>query len=104
MGLKGSNGRLFYEIIRIAQYHKPYVLLLENVKNIINIDNGSVIKTIDIKLDEIGYKVYRHILNSSFFGIPQSRERVYFVCLRKDYDNDLKCKYLPPKETFAKVY
>ncbi|WP_341757943.1 DNA cytosine methyltransferase [Candidatus Tisiphia endosymbiont of Ditula angustiorana] len=104
LGLKGSNGRLFYEIIRIAQYHKPYVLLLENVKNIINIDNGSVIKTIDIKLDEIGYKVYRHILNSSFFGIPQSRERVYFVCLRKDYDNDLKFKYLPPKETFARVY
>ncbi|KJV78382.1 C-5 cytosine-specific DNA methylase family protein [Rickettsia rhipicephali str. Ect] len=36
-----------YEIIRIAQYHKPYILLLENVKNILNINNGSVIETID---------------------------------------------------------
>lgn len=103
-GLKDNNGRLFYEIIRISQYHRPYILLLENVKNIINIDNGTVIKTIDAKLDEIGYKVYRHILNASLFGIPQSRERVYFVCLRKDLVNDLKFEYVPPQETFKKIY
>lgn len=38
---------------------------------------GSVIKTIDIKLDKIGYTVYRHILDSSFLATRQSRERVY---------------------------
>lgn len=43
--------RLLYEIIRIVQYHKPYILLLENVKHILNINNGSVIET--KKLDEI---------------------------------------------------
>ncbi|AFB25691.1 site-specific DNA methylase [Rickettsia philipii str. 364D] len=40
-----------YAIIRIVQYHKSYILLLENVKNILNINNGSVIET--KKLDEI---------------------------------------------------
>lgn len=103
-GLQNTNGKLFYEIIRIAQYHKPYVLLLENVKNIINMNNGDIIKTIDTKLDEIGYKVYRNVLNASLFGIPQSRERVYFVCLRKDLGKDLTFKYYPPKETFKKIY
>ncbi|WP_332252592.1 DNA cytosine methyltransferase [Rickettsia helvetica] len=38
-------------------------------------------ETIDQKLDGIGYKVYRNVLNASLFGVPQARERVYFVCL-----------------------
>ncbi len=82
-GLKDNRGRLFYEIIRIAEYHKPYILLLENVKNILAVDGGRVIKTIETKLDEIGYKVHYSLLDASNYGIPQSRERVYFACLRK---------------------
>jgi len=99
-GIKDERGRLFYEIVRIAQYHQPYVLLLENVKNILTIDSGNVMKTIEFKLGEIGYDVHKHILNASHFGIPQSRSRVYFVCLRRDG----KLKYKPPKESFRKVY
>lgn len=70
-GVSDPRGRLFYEIQRIADYHKPYVLLLENVKNILTIDNGEVIKTIDKKLDEIGYELHRHVLNASHFGVPK---------------------------------
>ena len=66
-GVRDDRGRLFYEIVRIAQHHQPYVLFLENVKNIITIDNGKVIHTIKTKLDEIGYDLHTHILNSSFF-------------------------------------
>lgn len=99
-GLKDSRGRLFYEIVRIAQYHQPYVLLLENVKHILAIDGGAVIKTIEKKLSEIGYDVFVNVLNSSYFGIPQKRERVYFVGLRKD----TKMLYVPPKETRKQIY
>ena len=101
-GVRDDRGRLFYEIVRIAQHHQPYVLFLENVKNIITIDNGKVIHTIKTKLDEIGYDLHTHILNSSFFGVPQSRERVYFVALRKDVKG--KLRYNKPKETFKKVF
>ncbi|MCA6071863.1 MAG: DNA cytosine methyltransferase, partial [Endomicrobium sp.] len=80
-GVTDSRGRLFYEIHRIADYHKPYILLLENVKNILTIDGGSVIKIIETKLDEIGYNLHKHVLNASYFGIPQARERVYFVSI-----------------------
>ena len=103
-GMTIQNGRLFYEIIRIAQYHKPIVLLLENVKNILSIEHGDVIKTIEQKIDEIGYKMYKHVLNASLFGVPQARERVYFVCIRKDLKEDIKLKYSPPKETNKKIY
>ena len=103
-GVLDDRGRLFYEIVRIAEYHKPYILLLENVKNLISIDNGKILKTIETKLDEIGYSVYRHVINASFFGIPQARERIYFVCLRKDIQTDSKMSYKEPKGTFKKVY
>lgn len=103
-GFTVKNGRLFYEIIRIAQYHKPLVLMLENVKNLLSIENEEVIKTIETKLDEIGYKVQKHLLNASLFGIPQARERVYFVCLRKDISGNIKLKYSPPKETNKQIF
>ncbi|MDN5248210.1 MAG: DNA cytosine methyltransferase [Wolbachia endosymbiont of Tyrophagus putrescentiae] len=96
-----NNGRLFYEIIRIAEAKGPVIMLLENVKNILSIDNGNVIKTLEAKLNEIGYKVEKHVLNASYFGIPQARERVYFVCLRKDAQ---ELKYEPPKETNERIY
>ena len=104
LGVNDYRGRLFYEIIRIAQYHQPYIMLLENVKNIVSIDGGETIKTIESKLDEIGYNVYIHVLNSSHFGVPQKRERVYFVCLRKDTGVEYALKYKKPKELFKKIY
>ncbi len=103
-GLNDPRGRLFYDIVRIAEYHQPYVLLLENVKNILTIDEGKVIKTIEQKLDEIGYNLHKHVLNASYFGIPQSRERVYFVGLRKDTRTSSKLRYSHPKETMKKIF
>ena len=78
LGIGDNNGRLFYEIIRIAQYYQPYILLLENVKNILNINNGDVIKTIDQKLDEIGYKVHRHIIKCFFVWSATSKGKGLF--------------------------
>lgn len=79
-----TRGRLFYEIVRIAKHHKPSLLLLENVKAILTIDNGNVSREIYDSLDKIGYKVDHYMLNAGNFGIPQKRERVYFVAVRKD--------------------
>jgi DNA (cytosine-5)-methyltransferase 1 len=100
-GVLDPRGRLFYEILRITEYHKPYILLLENVKNILTIDNGNVIKTIEQKLREINYSLHKHILNASYFGIPQARERVYFVALRKDMETTNKpaLNCVQPKES-----
>ena len=82
-GFKDNRGQLFYDIVRIADYHKPPLLLLENVKNILRVHDGTVIRAIRNALEEIGYTVYISLLNASHYGIPQSRSRVYFICLRK---------------------
>jgi DNA (cytosine-5)-methyltransferase 1 len=83
-GFDDIRGTLFFDIVRIANHHKPKVLLLENVKNLAIHNNGATLKTILETLDKIGYTVFYKILIASQYGLPQSRERIYFVCFRKD--------------------
>ena len=79
-----SRGLLFYEIVRIAKERKPLVMILENVRNILTMQQGYVLNTIQKEIENIGYAFTYSLLNSSHFGIPQSRIRVYMVCIRKD--------------------
>jgi DNA (cytosine-5)-methyltransferase 1 len=83
-GFEDSRGTLFYDVARIIKKHKPKVLFLENVKNILRHDDGRTISIIRRILDELGYDINVKILKASDFGIPQARERAYFVCFRKD--------------------
>ena len=100
-GFDDIRGTLFFDILRIASYHKPRVLFLENVKNIIKHNKGNTLKVILKKLDMIGYDVFFEVLKSSDYGVPQARERVYFVCFRKD----LNVNYFSfPKPTREKVF
>ena len=99
-GFNDTRGTLFFDIVRIVNEHKPEVLFLENVKNLAKHDNGKTLSTILRVLDEIGYDTYYQVLNASHYGVPQSRERVYFVCFRKD----LKIKYYEfPKPTLENI-
>jgi DNA (cytosine-5)-methyltransferase 1 len=99
-GFEDTRGTLFFDIARIASYHKPSVLLLENVKNFVNHDGGKTIKIVYDTLEKIGYDVYHEVLNASEYGIPQSRKRVYIVAFRKDLN--IKDFHFP-KPTFKKV-
>ena len=101
-GISDVRGRLFYEIVRIAAYHQPSVLLLENVKNILTMDKGKVVQTIENKLSEIGYTLQKYVLNSSHFGVPQSRERVYFVGVRKDIGAEGMT--IAPQKTLEEIF
>lgn len=84
LGFNDSRGTLFFDVARIALYHKPKVLFLENVRNFESHDNGKTLATILYILKEIGYDVYYKVLNASNFGVPQKRERIYIVGFSKD--------------------
>ena len=56
-GFDDTRGTLFFDIVRIANYHKPKILILENVKNLKTHDKGKTLKTIISKLESIGYNV-----------------------------------------------
>jgi len=78
-GFTDTRGTLFFEIARIAKEKRPRLLLLENVKGLLNHDQGRTFGTILNTLDEIGYNVQWQVLNSKDFGVPQNRERVFII-------------------------
>lgn len=78
------RGLMIFEIARIAEYHKPSVLFLENVDNLARHDGGNTLKVILELLKGIGYDVHYQILKASDFGCATIRKRIYFVCFRKD--------------------
>lgn len=78
-GFEDTRGTLFFEIARFAAILKPKYLFLENVKGLLDHDKGDTFETIIGSLDELGYDVGWQVLNSTDFGVPQNRERVYIV-------------------------
>lgn len=87
-GFEDTRGTLFFDIARIINRHTPKVLFLENVKNLLNHDNGKTIITIINSLTELGYNVHYKVLNASNFGLPQNRERVYIVGFHKSLKSE----------------
>lgn len=82
---KGRNrGKLFLEVVRICEHHKPKVIFCENVKGLVTHDKGNTFRVICQTFRNIGYQVFWKILNSKDFGVPQNRERVYIVAFRED--------------------
>lgn len=83
-GFEDTRGTLFFDIARIASYHKPQVLFLENVKGFLNHDKGKTFKVVKSTLEDLGYQVYAKVLNAKDFGLPQNRERIYIVAFLDD--------------------
>ena len=80
-GFEDTRGTLFFDIEQIVLKHKPKVVFLENVKNLVSHDNGNTFKVIiSVLEDKLGYKVFTKILNSmTHANIPQNRERIFIV-------------------------
>lgn len=89
LGFEDTRGTLFYEVVSLCKVHKPKVIFCENVKGLLRHDNGKNYQTIVNAFEEIGYRVHMKVLDSSDFGVPQHRERVYIVAFRKDIDGSL---------------
>lgn len=89
-----TQGTLFYDIARIIKTKRPKAFLLENVPGLRNHDGGKTFEVIVKTLKELGYNVADQVLDSSEFGVPQQRKRVYIVGFRNDLvDNDFEFKY-----------
>ena len=98
LGELDTRGTLFNEIIRIAEVKKPKYMLLENVKGLTNKNHIETYYKILSELHRIGYKVYTKVLNTKDYGIPQNRERVFFVCFYMDYFDLVPSFKFPEKE------
>ncbi len=91
-GFDDVRGTLFFDIVRILKEKKPKIFILENVRGLVNHDNGKTFKKIINILsnkvnnehvkssrENLGYNVFWKILNSKDYNIPQNRERVFII-------------------------
>jgi DNA (cytosine-5)-methyltransferase 1 len=88
-GFEDKRGNLFYNIIDILIVKKPKYVLLENVRNLKTHNKGETFKEIIRSLEEdAGYIVSSDVFNTSDFGLPQTRRRLFFFAIRKDIIRD----------------
>lgn len=100
LGLADARGTLFYEFARAVKEVNPPICIGENVRGLLNHDNGKTLQGMISILDEIGYNVVPvQVLKAINFNVPQKRERLILVGIRKDID--LKYEYPKP---YKKIY
>lgn len=81
-----TRSGLFFEALRIIEVTKPRVAIAENVKNLTGKKFQQQFKIVLDSLEQAGYNNYWQVLNAKDYGIPQNRERVFIVSIRKDID------------------
>ena len=90
-----TRSSLLVEYLRVVRANKPNFGIYENVKNIVGKQfKDTTFKLFTDELEEYGYNVYWKVLNAKNYGIPQNRERVYLLFIKKDLDN---CEFKFPE-------
>jgi len=84
-GFQDERSNVFWKILKIIDFHKPRLVVLENVKNLLSHDDKATFATIKSNLESKGYNIQYKVLNTAAItGVPQHRERIYIVCIRND--------------------
>ena len=104
LGENDSRGLLFYDFYRYVKNQQPKVFIIENVKGLISAEKGTIFQNwiellgrsvnghekMFLHEDSLEYNLHYTVLNSKNFGVPQNRERVFIVGIRKDLPNDFR--------------
>ena len=93
-GFIDDRGKLIFEVFRCIKETKPKIVVAENVRGLVNHNNGKTLKTILNGFEKSGYKVEYKILKAQFLDTPQKRERLVIIGVRKD----LGIPFVFPKE------
>lgn len=90
LGFEDTRGTLFFEFARAVKEINPKVLLAENVRGLLNHDDGRTLDTIKNIITDLGYTLFEpRVLKAIFYKVPQKRERLIIVAVRNDLANDI---------------
>lgn len=92
-----DRANLYKEMVKVLKAHKPKFFIAENVKGFMTLKKGSIYKRVCQEFEQTGYILSSKLINSANYGVPQKRERVFIVGVRKD----LGKKYIFPNETHS---
>ena len=90
-----DRANLYKQMVRIAKDKQPEICIAENVKGLMTLHGGAIFKRVVQAFNDAGYNTYHHLINSADYGVPQKRERMIMVCVRKDLD----AKFIFPEKT-----
>ncbi len=89
LGFEDIRGTLFFEYARIVKEVNPQIILAENVRGLLNHDQGRTFKTMLSILDDLGYRTEFKVLRAQYLDVAQKRERLVILGVRKDNDNPI---------------
>ncbi|MCT4348175.1 TdeIII family type II restriction endonuclease [Vibrio sp. NC2] len=97
LGFENTRGTLFFEMARAIKETQPKIFMAENVKALFTHDEGRTLETIKSVIDELGYELVEpRVLKAIFYKVPQKRERLILVGIRKDLAQDVKFHWPSP--------
>lgn len=103
LGFEDTRGTLFFDVARIIDFHKPSVVMLENVKGFTTHDKGNTMKVVQRTLSDLGYLSFYKVLNAKNFGVPQNRERVFIVAINQEKMGHIGFEFPPPSNKATRV-
>ena len=96
LGMEDTRGTLFYEFARCLKEVRPKMFLAENVKGLLSHDKGKTLETILSVFESLGYGLCYQVLNASYYGVGQKRERLIIIGIRNDLKDTLSFSYPKP--------
>ncbi|WP_038369396.1 DNA (cytosine-5-)-methyltransferase [Brackiella oedipodis] len=94
LGFEDTRGTLFFEFARAVKEINPRVILAENVRGLLNHDNGRTLETIRNVIKDLGYHLYEpKVLKAMFYKVPQKRERLILIAVRNDISEGIDFKW-----------
>ncbi|MDQ6979254.1 MAG: DNA (cytosine-5-)-methyltransferase [Mariprofundaceae bacterium] len=97
LGFEDARGTLFFEFARAVKESNPKVILAENVRGLLKHDDGKTLEAIKSVIDELGYQLVEpRVLKAMFYKVPQKRERLILVGIRKDFANKVQFRWPSP--------
>ncbi len=97
LGFDDSRGTVFFKLLDIIKEKQPKIAFLENVTNLVRHNAGRTFATILRSLEEAGYILSPTVLDTSYFGVPQSRSRIYIIALLEDYYGKTRIQFTERK-------
>ena len=101
LGTSDPRAKIIPKMIDTIKNCLPKICILENVRGFLNIENGNPMRQLINEISKLNYNIHYSLYNTKNYGLPQNRERVYFVCIRKDLQ---KKEYVKPKECAMKPF
>ncbi len=103
-GLDDPRGKLWIDVFRVVKANQPKAFIFENVKGLTEPRNQKSLQYIINNLENSGYIVKYQVLNSYDFGVPQDRDRIFIVGIRKELENCQKFTFPAPIDKQTKLY